>query len=77
MDFLSSIGGIVGGIVGVAAFFALLGILKATIKVAPPDRLLVVTGRRAVRGGKSATLFSTHVPRQKTIKFICAVRGAK
>ena len=31
----------------------------------------------AVRGGKSATLFSTHVPRQKTIKFICAVRGAK
>ena len=31
----------------------------------------------AVRGGKSATLFSTHVPRQKTIKFICAVRGVK
>jgi uncharacterized membrane protein YqiK len=64
VDFLSSIGGIVGGIVGVAAFFALLGILKATIKVAPPDRLLVVTGRRAVRGGKS---FGFTVERGRTL----------
>ena len=64
MDFLSSIGGIVGGILGVAAFFALLGILKATIKVAPPDRLLVVTGRRAVRGGKS---FGFTVERGRTL----------
>lgn len=64
MDFLSSIGGIVGGIIGVAAFFALLGILKATIKVAPPDRLLVVTGRRAVRGGKS---FGFTVERGRTL----------
>jgi hypothetical protein len=64
VDFLSSIGGIVGGILGVAAFFALLGILKATIKVAPPDRLLVVTGRRAVRGGKS---FGFTVERGRTL----------
>jgi len=64
VDFLSSIGGMVGGIVGVAAFFALLGILKATIKVAPPDRLLVVTGRRAVRGGKS---FGFTVERGRTL----------
>lgn len=52
-----------GGLIGVAAFFVLLGILKATIKVAPPDKLLVVTGRRAVRGGKS---FGFSVERGRT-----------
>jgi uncharacterized membrane protein YqiK len=53
MDWFTSLGGVVGGVIGVAFFFLLLGLLKATIKVAPPDKLLVVTGRRAVRGGKS------------------------
>jgi uncharacterized membrane protein YqiK len=55
---------VAGGVLGVAAFFALLGILKATIKVAPPDRLLVVTGRRAVRDGKS---FGFSVERGRTL----------
>jgi flotillin len=53
MDFTSLLGGIVGGVLGILAFFLLLGLLKATIKVAPPDRMLVVTGRRTVREGKA------------------------
>jgi flotillin len=53
MDLLSSLGAVAGGALGVLAFFLLLGLLKATIKVAPPDKLLVVTGRRTVREGKA------------------------
>lgn len=64
MDWGSTLGGIVGGVLGVLAFFTLLAVLKATIKVAPPDRLLVVTGRRAVRGGKS---FGFSVERGRTL----------
>jgi len=56
--------GLIGGGVGVLAFFLLLGILKATIKVAPPDRLLVVTGRKAVREGKA---FGFTVERGRTL----------
>ena len=56
--------GLIGGGVGILAFFLLLGILKATIKVAPPDRLLVVTGRKAVRDGKA---FGFTVERGRTL----------
>ncbi len=63
MDLFSSFSGILGGVVGVAVFFVLLGLLKATIQVASPDRLLVVTGRRAVLGGKT---FGFSVERGRT-----------
>jgi flotillin len=53
MDFVSGLGAVAGGVLGVLAFILLLGILKAMIKVAPPDKLLVVTGRRTVRDGKA------------------------
>lgn len=63
MDLGSLAGGLVGGTLGVLAFFLLLGFLKATIKVALPDKLLVVTGRKAVRNGKT---FGFSVERGRT-----------
>jgi regulator of protease activity HflC (stomatin/prohibitin superfamily) len=41
----------------------MLGVLKATIRVAPPDRVMVVTGRRAKRGGR---VFGFTVERGRT-----------
>jgi flotillin len=63
MDLISSLGALIGGIGGVLAFFLMLGALKAMIKVAPPDRLLVVTGRKTVREGK---VFGFTVERGRT-----------
>lgn len=53
MDLFAGLGAVAGGALGVVAFILLLGLLKAMIKVAPPDKLLVVTGRRTVRDGKA------------------------
>ena len=44
---------IISGIVGVIAFFVLLSIFKAFIKVTFPDKILVVTGRKKVKNGKA------------------------
>ena len=63
MDSLSLWGGVVGGILGVVSFFVVLGLLKSTIRVAPPERLLVVTGRRTLRDGKA---FGFSVERGRT-----------
>ena len=63
MDFLSNLGGIMGGVLGVLAFFLILALLKTMIKVVPPDKLLVVTGRRTVRDGK---VFGFTVERGRT-----------
>lgn len=49
----SSVAGVLYGGLGVLAFVALIGLLKATIRVASPDRILVVTGRKAKRHGRS------------------------
>ncbi len=46
-------GGFLEGILAVVCFFLLLGILKAFIKVAPPDKLLVITGRKRKENGKT------------------------
>ncbi|ASB49083.1 SPFH domain-containing protein [Alkalitalea saponilacus] len=46
-------GGILEGIIAVVSFFILLAILKAFIKVAPPDKLLVITGRKRKDNGKT------------------------
>ncbi len=53
MDLFAGVSAIAGGFLGVLAFILILGLLKATIKVAPPDKLMVVTGRRTVRDGKA------------------------
>jgi uncharacterized membrane protein YqiK len=56
-------GGVIAGALGVASFFVLVGLLKATIKVAPSDKILVVTGRKVKRGGKT---FGFSVERGRT-----------
>jgi flotillin len=58
-------GGILGGVVGFAAFFLILAILKSIIKAELPDRILVVTGRKRVEGGKT---FGFSVERGRTTK---------
>lgn len=50
---------------GIAAFFVFLAILKGIIKVNLPDRLLVITGRKRTRNGKT---FGFSVERGRTIK---------
>lgn len=53
-DFFSAAsGGLFEGILAVVCFFILLAILKAFIKVAPPDKLLVITGRKRKENGKT------------------------
>ena len=51
--FNAGTGGLLEGLLGVAAFFVLLGLLKAFIKVAPPDKLLVITGRKRKENNKT------------------------
>ena len=62
---LSSTGGIIGGLLGVVGFFVLLAILKAIIKAELPDKILVVTGRKKVKDGKT---FGFSVERGRTTK---------
>jgi len=50
---------------GIAAFFVFLAILKGIIKVNLPDRLLVITGRKRTRNGKT---FGFSVERGRTVK---------
>lgn len=68
MDFIryafSNVQGFVFGALGVAAFVALVGLLKATIRVASPDRILVVTGRKTNRHGRR---FGFAVDRGRTL----------
>ncbi len=49
----SQVSGVLFGGLGVLAFFGLVGLLKSTIKVASPDSILVVTGRKKKRQGRS------------------------
>ncbi len=46
-------GGIIEGVIAVVCFFILIGLLKTFIRVAPPDKLLVVTGRKRKENGKT------------------------
>lgn len=41
------------GLLGVAAFFLLLGLVRAVVRVTSPNYLFVVTGRRTVRQGRN------------------------
>ncbi len=56
--------GLIFGALGIVAFIALVGLLKATIRVASPDRILVVTGRKAKRHGRT---FGFTVDRGRTL----------
>lgn len=49
----SNASGFIYGGLGIGAFIVLVGLLKATIKVASPDRILVVTGRKTKRQGRN------------------------
>jgi len=60
---MNIIDGLFYGVLGIAAFIALIGILKVFIKVALPNRIMVVTGRRTKRGGK---VFGFSVNRGRT-----------
>ncbi|TFH06017.1 MAG: flotillin family protein [Spirochaetales bacterium] len=70
MDFLVDLlgsggGGVLGGVLGIIAFFLMIAFLKSIIKVELPDTLLVVTGRKRTQGGKN---FGFSVERGRTIK---------
>lgn len=57
--------GWIGGILGIVAFFVMIGVLRSILQVQLPDQLIVITGRRRVRGGKT---FGFSVERGRTIK---------
>ncbi len=59
-----SLSGLIFGGLGIVAFIALVGLLKATIRVAAPDRILVVTGRKTRRQGRD---FGFAVDRGRTV----------
>jgi regulator of protease activity HflC (stomatin/prohibitin superfamily) len=56
--------GVVFGVLGVVTFVAIVALLKATIRVASPDRILVVTGRKTRHQGRS---FGFSVDRGRTL----------
>jgi flotillin len=58
-------GGYIGGVIGIIAFFVMVGFMKSIIKVQLPDQLLVVTGRKKTRQGKT---FGFSVERGRTVK---------
>ncbi len=63
--FSSGGGAVLGGFLGVVGFFVLIAILKGIIKVNLPDQLLVVTGRKRTKEGKS---FGFSVERGRRVK---------
>ncbi|MBU0926816.1 MAG: hypothetical protein KKA67_03650 [Spirochaetes bacterium] len=63
-ELFSNAQGFIFGGLGIVAFIALVGLLKATIRVASPDRILVVTGRKTKHHGRD---FGFAVDRGRTI----------
>ncbi len=63
-EIFSNVQGFVYGGLGVVAFIVLVALLKATIRVASPDRILVVTGRKTKRQGRE---FGFAVDRGRTV----------
>jgi regulator of protease activity HflC (stomatin/prohibitin superfamily) len=56
--------GIVYGVLGIIAFIVLIGVLKAFIRVSPPNKIMVVTGRKTRRNGR---IFGFSVNRGRTM----------
>jgi uncharacterized membrane protein YqiK len=44
--------GAVWGVLGAVSFFVFIGILRALINVTLPNKILVITGRKKVKGGR-------------------------
>lgn len=61
-----------GGILGLVVFFAALSFLKSLLRVAPPNKLLVVTGRKTRYGDKEVG-FSVERGRTHVIPYIQTV----
>ena len=61
---VENIQGILFGGLGVVAFFILISLLKKIVRVAPPDQIMVVTGRKTRRDGKT---FGFSVNRGRTV----------
>lgn len=61
----SSSGAMIGGVLGVVGFFLMIAILRSLIRSELPDDVLVVTGRKRVKDGKT---FGFSVERGRTIK---------
>jgi len=59
-----AVGGTTGGILGLVAFFFIVGLLKYLIRVTLPDRVIVVTGRK--KKFKSGKKFGFTVDRGRT-----------
>jgi flotillin len=53
LNSFSGLIGVLGGFLGLAAFVLLIAILKAIIKVAPPDTVMVVAGRKTKCDGRN------------------------
>ena len=64
MNYWENMQGLVYGILGVVAFLLLLAILKSLIRVALPNRIMVVTGRKTRRNGRT---FGFSVNRGRTV----------
>lgn len=63
-DMFGAVSGMIFGGLGVATFLVLVGLLKATIRVASPDRIMVVTGRKTKHQGRH---FGFSVERGRTM----------
>ena len=63
-DFLGVFSVFIFGGLGIAAYLVLVGLLKATIRVASPDKILVVTGRKTKHAGRA---FGFSVERGRTM----------
>jgi uncharacterized membrane protein YqiK len=64
MGYWENMQGLLFGGLGLLAFIILIGLLKALIKVALPNRIMVVTGRKSKRNGKT---FGFSVNRGRTV----------
>ncbi|QQO11192.1 SPFH domain-containing protein [Breznakiella homolactica] len=64
MNTVNILHGVVYGGLGLVAFLLLIGILKSTIRVSLPDRIMVVTGRKTKRHGRE---FGFSVNRGRTV----------
>ena len=71
MDYMQ---GIIFGGFGILAFIVLVGLLKTLVRVALPNRIMVVTGRKTKRSGKLSAFQSIAEERLSSLIFRRSVR---